>query len=358
MKGIKKVLWFFYQCFVVYTLLIYTLVLFVPFDGWLAGFMMMSFPLVVFVHLVSIPLWFIVERKKAVLPLLMFVAAGIFLSRTYAFKAPAEKSADHPSRAFSVMSYNVHAFQPGSTTDHAQARQQVQAMKDWIAGSGADVLCMPEYYNKHGAANKADDFFRSKGYRYARYFDLPRADYRGVVILSKFPIVASRDTIFEAQNGMVQADIRVGKDTVSVIALHLYSMTLGLSKLVRQKEMQGIEAEGRLTFEKMKTGFVKRSGEVKRLQDWIAQTPHPVIACGDFNEVPYSYIYGTMRRSLANGFEQRGKGFGFTFNHLPYFIRIDHHFYDDSRLDLLSFETFSKIKYSDHYPIMGTYVVR
>ncbi|MCF0075156.1 endonuclease/exonuclease/phosphatase family protein [Dyadobacter sp. CY261] len=360
MKGINKFLWFLYQCFVCYTLLVYALILFVPFDGWLAGFMMMSFPVVVVIHLISVPVWFLLGRKKAILPFMMFLMAGLFLSRTYGFKGSGEGPPKMEKGEFSVMSYNVHAFQPSPMATKTVAQQEVRAMKTWIINSGADVLCMPEYYDRDGIKSNSGDFFRQKGYRYARSFNFskPRYDYRGLVILSKFPIVASRDTIFEAQNGMIQADVRIGKDTVRVIGLHLYSMTLGLSKLVSQKQMDGIESEGRVTFRKMKNGFSKRSGEFERLKRWVDQSPYPVIVCGDFNEVPYSYIYGTLRKSLANSFEKKGSGFGFTFNHLPYFIRIDHQFFNAARLDLSHFKTFSKVKFSDHYPIMGTYVVK
>ncbi len=358
MKGIKKLLWFLYQCFACYTLLIYILILWVPSDGWLAGFMMMSFPAVVLIHLISVPVWLVVERKKAVLPLVMFAAAGLFLSRTYVFNSSDDAPATaREEKKFAVMSYNVHVFQKFSEWRTDAGRQEIRAMKAWIGDSGADVLCMPEYYDEDDSIFDSGNYLRKKGYRHAAYFHRRKygKTYWGLSILSKHPIVASRDTVFEAQNGMIQADVKVGRDTVRVIGLHLYSMTLGLSKLVRQKQMDGIESEGRITLRKMKNGFKQRAEEFTVLQDWIDASPYPVLVCGDFNEVPYSYIYGKLRKSLRNSFEEKGQGFGFSYNHLPYFIRIDHQFYDDRQLSLLDFTTYSKIKYSDHYPIMGTY---
>lgn len=361
MKGIKKFLWFLYQCFALYTLLIYTLILWVPSDGWMAGFMMMSFPLVVAIHLISVPIWFIVERKKAILPLAMFAAAGLFLSRTYAFSGSDRQdigTGDKPK--FSVLSYNVHVFLRSSEWWKGNGQEQIRGMKAWIGDCGADVLCMPEYYNEDKTIFDSGNYLRKRGYRYAAYFHRRKVEksYWGLAIISKFPIVASRDTVFEAKNGMVQADVKVGKDTIRIIGLHLYSMTLGLSKLVAQKEMDGIETESRITLSKMKNGFQRRAEEFTVLQDWIKTSPYPVLVCGDFNEVPYSYIYGKLRKSLKNSFEEKGTGFGFTFNHLPYFIRIDHQFYDDNRLSVHDFTTYSKIKYSDHYPIMGTYSLK
>jgi endonuclease/exonuclease/phosphatase (EEP) superfamily protein YafD len=361
MKGIKRLLWFLYQCFVCYTLLIYTLILWVPFDGWLAGFMMMSFPAVVIIHLFSVPIWFIVDRKKAFVPLVMFLAGGIFLSRTYAFNTTGDEVADSEAgKKFSVMGYNAHVFQKNSDWRTEPVRKDIRAMKAWIGDSGADVLCMPEYYDEDDSIFDTGNYLRKKGYKHAAYFHRRKYGkaYWGLVILSRLPIVASKDTVFEAQNGMIQADIKVGSDTVRLIGLHLYSMTLSLSKLVKQKEMDGIESEGRITFRKMKNGFTKRSEEFEALENWIASSPYPVIVSGDFNELPYSYIYGKLRGMLTNSFEEKGSGFGFTYNHLPYFIRIDNQFYDEKHLSIHAFDTFSKVKYSDHYPIMGTYSVK
>jgi endonuclease/exonuclease/phosphatase (EEP) superfamily protein YafD len=310
------------------------------------------------VHLISLPIWFIVERGKAILPLIMFVAAGLFLSRTYGFDGSPDAVADNAeNQKFSVMSYNVHVFQKFSQWWKKEGRSEIRDMKAWIGNSGADVLCMPEYYDEDETIFDSGNYLRKKGYGHAAYFHRRKfgKSYWGLAILSKHPIVASHDTVFEAQNGMIQADIKVGRDTVRVIGLHLYSMTLGLSKLVEQKEMDGIETESRITLSKMKNGFKRRAEEFTVLQDWIKTSPYPVLVCGDFNEVPYSYIYGELRKSLKNSFEEKGQGFGFSFNHLPYFIRIDHQFYDDKRLSVHDFTTYSKIKYSDHYPIMGTY---
>jgi endonuclease/exonuclease/phosphatase (EEP) superfamily protein YafD len=132
-------------------------------------------------------------------------------------------------------------------------------------------------------------------------------------------------------------------------------MTLKLSNLVQQKKMDGVKRESKITFARMRNGFERRSQEMDALESWINASPYPVIVCGDFNEIPYGYVYSKMRDLLANGFEKKGQGFGFTYNHLPYFIRIDHQFYSEDKLDIHRLKTFRDIKYSDHYPVMGTY---
>jgi endonuclease/exonuclease/phosphatase family metal-dependent hydrolase len=179
-----------------------------------------------------------------------------------------------------------------------------------------------------------------------------------VAVISKHPIIASRDTVFEAQNGMIQADIKMGDDTIRVIGLHLYSMTLQLRNLVHQKEMDGMAREGKITFRQMRKGFERRAGELAVLESWIKESPYPTVVCGDFNEVPYGYVYGRMKDIMGNSFEEKGKGFGFTYNHIPYFIRIDHQFYSKKTLRVTDFNTYQDVKYSDHYPVSGVYSIR
>jgi endonuclease/exonuclease/phosphatase (EEP) superfamily protein YafD len=359
MKGLKKFLWFLYQCFAFYTVLIYILILWIPSDGWLAGFMMMSFPAVVIIHLLSVPIWFVMERKKALLPLALLLAGCVFLSRTYAFGGDSHDVVVESSRSFSVLNYNVHSFQRYADPYNSQMREKIGDMKKWIVDIGADVICMPEYFVDGSRLFNMDEMLNKKGLRYSlRYQQGSKEDnYLGLALFSRYPIVASRDTIFESQNGMIQADIKIRKDTVRVIGLHLFSMTLKLGELVHQKEMDGVKREGKITFSRIKTGFVRHAREVEILESWIAASPYPVIVCGDFNEMPYGYVYGKLRKTLDNAFEKGGRGFGFTFNHLPYFIRIDHQFYSPDRLGLLDFTTFNKITYSDHYPVMGRYQI-
>jgi endonuclease/exonuclease/phosphatase (EEP) superfamily protein YafD len=358
MKGMIKFLWFLYKCFAFYTLIIYILILWIPFDGWLAGFMMMSFPAVIIVHIISLLAWLIVDAKKAFLPLIMLLAGGIFLPRTYRFGNNAGNTSVN-EKTFKVMSYNTHVFQRNSDIKIPYVKRHIREMKAWVSNSKADILCMPEYYDNSTNLFSVNDALRKKGFQYYAFYNKARKQqnktYSGLAVFSKFPIIASRDTIFESQNGMIQADIKIKADTVRIIALHLYSMTLQLGNLVSQKEMEGVKKESKTTLLQMKRGFTKRSMEVRVLESWVKSSPYPIIVCGDFNEVPYGFVYGRMRKLLTNSFEEKGNGFGFTFNHLPYFIRIDHQFYSSDKLQLTDFTTLNRIKHSDHYPIQGEY---
>ena len=44
--------------------------------------------------------------------------------------------------------------------------------------------------------------------------------------------------------------------------------------------------------------------------------------------IPRTVLYMSECAGLPNSFEEAGHGFGFTYNHMPGFIRIDHQFHD------------------------------
>ncbi len=49
-------------------------------------------------------------------------------------------------------------------------------------------------------------------------------------MFSKYPIIKHKENPTEQQNGLMYIDIAVGKDTLRVIGVHLYSMSLRLIK--------------------------------------------------------------------------------------------------------------------------------
>ena len=62
------------------------------------------------------------------------------------------------------------------------------------------------------------------------------------------------------------------------------------------------------------------------VKEEILKSPHPVILCGDFNDVPNSYAYQQMRSMLQDAFLQKGQGIGRTFLKIFPTLRIDYIF--------------------------------
>jgi endonuclease/exonuclease/phosphatase family metal-dependent hydrolase len=360
-KGLKGFFWILFKCFAVYSLLVYALTYWVPTPHWAAGFLMMSLPVAILVNIFFFIFWIFVDVKKSFGPLFIICLGCVFLARTYQFE---KKEVIEPkrNRTFTLLNYNVYGF--WVTSPHTKKDDPLTIeMKKWLVDQQADILCLPEFNNEESySAFRTVKYLREAGYKYHNFWKNSTmkegTTFQSLAIFSKYPIVSHKEMHTEQHNGLMYVDVLIGKDTVRIIGVHLYSMSLSLSKLVRQKEMSGFKRETNETFQRMKNGFTSRITEVSLLEQWVNESPYPVVVCGDFNETPYSYFYGRTRRLLNNAFEEKGEGFGFTYNKIPWFIRIDNQFYDDKKLTLYDFKTWNTIKYSDHNPSLGTYSVK
>ncbi|PWJ57431.1 endonuclease/exonuclease/phosphatase family metal-dependent hydrolase [Dyadobacter jejuensis] len=322
---------------------------------WWLGLAGLALPAVIGFHVLCFLLFMVSDRRSLMWSFLVLLSSLLFWSRT--FQSQKESfSTEASSRANSlrVLSYNVG--------NSHRTNEQTQSYCQWLGAVNADVMVLPEYSNYMVDKKATLPCIRKSGYifhhtlNHSRYGDLKNT--ARLTVFSKYPIVFAKDTLFQFLNGVIRADIVKQGDTVSVFGVHLYSMSLELDKLAKEKQQEKLEKGGIRILQKIKRGFVNRSREVDLLMDWIGQSPYPKIVAGDFNETPYSYSYSTLRHQFANAFEEKGRGFGFTFNGIPHFIRIDHQFYQKDKMELLDFQTFRKVTFSDHFPLLGTYQLK
>ena len=95
-------------------------------------------------------------------------------------------------------------------------------------------------------------------------------------------------------------------------------------------------------------GMIARSGQANVLAMDMRACEAPIIVCGDFNDVPYSYVYNTMLGDKVDGFTECGSGFMYTFRGKKA-VRIDYIFHDKGMEGLTYYKR--ELSYSDHYPV-------
>jgi endonuclease/exonuclease/phosphatase (EEP) superfamily protein YafD len=358
----RSLFWSLNVALVLYTLLVYWLLYNLPVQHWSASMLMITLPVAWALNLICSVAWLFTHPWRSILSVLAVLAGFWLWPRTLAWSSLQPNETNRPS--LSLLSYNVMGFNTEkfySDPKHAKATQQ---LTDWVIQNKASVKCFQEFYNsqRHPVLRMADRL-RAAGYAYEavlypEYRQIP--DFVvGVAIFSKYPIINQGREPFgaHAHNGIVWADINTGTDTVRIINIHLESMGIRVRRVLSQREMAGVRTETRGILGSLREGFIARREQVLLVEKYVAQSPFPVIVTGDFNETPYSVAYGRLRAKLNNAFEDAGQGFGFSLNRAPKLLRIDNQFYDARHLKPLSFKTLHDVPFSDHFPILGEYLM-
>lgn len=347
-----------------YTLAVYALSYTLWSGHWVAGFLMLSLPVAMGLLAAAFVVWLFVYPARCWFPLGVLVLGWPFWQRTVAWHSAREPLTG--GKPLKVLSYNLHYFDVVGYTEEGRT-ETAPRMVNWVAHFDADVKVFQEFYNSDEPHRPG--VFRTRtrltdaGYRHAVFTESDRKrgeGFVGLAIFSKYPLLRRASRVFAPNgNGYLVADLVRGRDTLRLINVQLYSMGIRVGQVLRQRSYEGAKTETQGVLRRLKRGFERRNGQVEEVEALIRKSPHPVILCGDLNETPYGLAYGSLRQHLRNAFEDAGRGFGFTYNRAPKFIRIDNQFYGRTQkyeVRISNFET-HPVRFSDHNPISAVYVV-
>jgi endonuclease/exonuclease/phosphatase family metal-dependent hydrolase len=312
------------------------------------GLATLTIPLLLLINGFLLISLILAKRKLAILPLIALIIGWKFVGVTFQIRTDPEVKS-----GLSVLSYNVHMF---SYNNSESGKNNSKNLIQWLQDNPSDIKCFQEFYHDPTTPSRNTLKRLGKDTGYNHFYQViqgnPKARTFGMAIFSKYPIV-NEGVVLDSRstNGIIFADIKVEKDTFRIYNAHLESMNIPSGDL---KDFEGIKENYRLTLRKLKRGQVARASQLEILMEHMENSPYANILVGDFNDVPYSYTYFTLRNIMNNGFEKAGKGFGFTYNKVLFFLRIDNIFYDDL-LEILNFTTHTEVDYSDHYPISATF---
>lgn len=328
------------------TLLVYASVLVSPDFLWVTGFISLGIPLLLIFHLFLLLIYIAQSKRLLIYPLVALVAGFPFIRATLAINPDNNEELAN----LEVLSFNARFFREYRDQIHGELSQN---MMDWAINQEVQIICFQEYYS-HPEYDELNTIkqFRQKGFEfYGLDFSEPDP-FHGLAIFSKFPIIHQGTIPFavETYNGAIYADLLMNEDTLRVYNLHLKSMGIEGDEVISPK----IRDKYRSIASRFKNGVMERAREINDIYDHISVSPHPVVVCGDFNDVPYSYSYFKLKQDLNNAFEHGGNGFGFSFNGKLGFLRIDNQFFSD-RIKIHGFKTMRNMPLSDHFPIKGYY---
>ena len=289
---------------------------------------------------VVLALFLMIRRRISfILPVIALVIGWKFVHVTFQLNEKKEVN-----NGISVLSYNTHLFNFRWSKDQGETGSQ-NALQ-WVRDHPADIKCLQEFLQDYTTpAHNSIKHLSSDGqYEHAYHIvdGNPKKRSYGMAIFSRYPII-NEGLVFDNRrnNGAMFVDIKVNKDTIRVYNAHLESMSIRADEL---GDMEGIKQNYRATLGKLKNGIQTRASQVKILSEHILNSPYPVIMAGDFNDVPYSYTYFALKSILKNAFEEAGRGFGFTYNKVLFFLRIDNIFYGPA-LNAIQFKTHREVDY-------------
>jgi len=298
-----------------------------------------ALPLLIAGNVVMLLYWLIMRRWHwALMPLITLLCCIPYMLTLYQPFGPSEDA--EKKNGLKIASYNVAVF--GRETSGFMAQDILSEMKK----QKVDVLCMQEYSDQSGDKKNSDS--------YKEYFPHMAMGNADMVIYSRYPITKSKNIPFEmTNNSAMWAEIDVNGQDFRVYNVHLE--TTGLNRTMHQAskiEMQGFQVNNNRLFEAIygnyTIGMMARAGQANIVGMDMRDSEKPLIVCGDFNDVPYSYVYNTMLGDLADGFKECGKGFMSTFRGNKA-VRIDYIFHDKAFEGLTYYKR--ELSYSDHYPI-------
>ncbi|ASU36420.1 endonuclease/exonuclease/phosphatase family protein [Mucilaginibacter xinganensis] len=335
-----------------------------PKTFWVVAFFGLAYPPLLLGSLIFIIYWILRKNWYFIVSVLCIAIGYSVLLNNFQLHGPSSYSNGPNQTVINMMTYNVHNFKRyGANNDISTKHEILQVINE----SQPDVIGIQEFYTrKAGQYDMRDSILRIMGTTWY-YFEPAVANTQeaiGIAIFSKFPIVAHGFVPFAnkmGENACLYIDIKKGDIQFRVYSVHLQSIRFDNEdyKYLNSIAKQGSKTDGssaRRLGSKLKTAFIKRSDQVKKIKEHAAQCPYPYIISGDFNDTPASYAVNQMAKGIKNAFREGGAGFGRTYNGDFPNYQIDY-IMASPQFDVRSYQIIEK-KLSDHYPVKSDLVLR
>ncbi|WP_010423257.1 endonuclease/exonuclease/phosphatase family protein [Anaerophaga thermohalophila] len=318
----------------------------------LLGFL---FPVLWVINLLALILHILKRSIHLVIPLAVLLLTWNSWGNIFQLKG--EQPPDDLQNPVRIMSFNTRMF---DFYEWSELPDMPYAIYDFIEKADPDILCVQEFFTSRRKEGYSPNFLRARlrkmGYSHIEYRDYSGQHIGyGIATFSRYPVVNKGALDFSnSKNMAIFTDVNINGKVIRVFNNHLESIGFishdfnvidSLTFELDQKQKDGI----REIVRKMSRAFRQRSSQAERISNHIKNSPYPVIVCGDFNDMPVSYVYRTMRNNLKDAFRESGSGFGGTYNGRLPSLRIDYIFHDPD-INSYGFRRY-KVDYSDHYPI-------
>lgn len=325
-----------------------------PTEHPIASCLGLTFPIFLLVNCGFLLFWIIIQHYKyALIPLIGFILC-YSLIRVY---CPINLHTNElPAGSFKILSYNIMGFN-GTMKENGR-----NSILDYLKNSEADILCLQEYAMssapRHLSQKDIENALRNYPYHKIQVVGNGHGHSNQIACYSKYPIVSSRTLNYKSEyNGSVIYELKIGKDTITLINNHLESNKLTkedkvvYEDLLKSPQAGKVKIGASMLIHKLAEASAIRAPQADKIAQEIKSSKHShIIVCGDFNDTPISYTHRIISQDLHDTFTESGKGLGISYNQHKFYFRID------NILASKNFKSYNctvdrSIKESDHYPI-------
>lgn len=267
------------------------------------------------------------------------------------------KSPKTGDNCFTLMSYNIMGMM-----DQENPGQEARYLRplQYLIDCKADVICLQESYgipekNKmSNAVNSLTDTI------YKLYPFIINGNSTDVTLLSKYPAVEGKLTSRQRRLCRLY-HLRINGARVDVVTTHLASYQLDNTDKEIVSDINSVRTARRSLSDfrhtvshKLSSAFKERAEQADIIREIADSLQGNLIICGDFNDVPCSWTYRTIKGDdFSDAYSKTGFGPLVTYNSHGFYFHIDHVLYrgELEALDLVK----GKVKSSDHYPLFATF---
>jgi endonuclease/exonuclease/phosphatase family metal-dependent hydrolase len=333
-----------------------------PKKWWPISLIGLGFAFIIVTLIAFIFFWLIFRPKWMLISLLSLAIGYKSILVFFGFHAPDKFDYDKPRDILRVAHWNVARFIEWKRNNNKGSQIRMKMM-DQIKEQNADVLCLQEFFTSTDPQyyNNLNYIIKDLGYPYY-YFSRDNDGYLqwyGQAIFSKYPLIDTGFVRFPKPSlpeALLYADVLFNGDTIRLYTTHLQSVQFQkndyetIENIKNNNEIEVKKSRG--IFSKLKQGVINRSGQANLVKGEISESPYPFILTGDFNDVPNSYTYFTIKDDdLQDAFLMTGLGVGKTYYNIAPTLRIDYILTTKN----FSIKQFNRIlkNYSDHYMLVA-----
>lgn len=328
-----------------------------PSRWWFISILGLGFAFILVLLVGFLLFWLFVRPRYLLISLVTLAIGWKSLVSFFGFDMSGTYDPGKEKGTLRLASWNVARFIELKRNNNKGSQTRLK-MLDLIKAQRADVLCLQEFFHSTDSTFYNNiEYFQKKldyPYYYFSWDDDGHKQWFGQVIFSRFPIVDSGKLNYPSPTqpeSLIYADVAYRGDTIRFYTTHLQSVQFKKQDYEKIEEIKNREdsllENSRSIFSKLKRAAIFRTQQANIVRETTRKSPYPYVITGDFNDVPNSFTYFTIRGDLQDAFLKKGFGIGRTYSGLSPTLRIDYILPTHD----FTVKQFNRVvrDYSDHY---------